>query len=79
MKHYVVQTVFTRDGKEPLVSYWYGPDQGWGTTAGPLFDPFGEIATFTSRDHAERALKKIFGTVAAAKRRGYKIVTDPRD
>lgn len=77
-KSYVVQTTYSPEGKPPLVSYWYGPDHGWGTTAGPLSDQYGEIAAFTSRDHAERALKKVFGTLAEAKRRGYKVVADPR-
>lgn len=78
MKRYVVQTTYVREGKDPLVSYWYGPDRGWGTTAGSLSDKYGEIATFTSRDHAERALKKVFGTLAEATRRGYAVVPDPR-
>lgn len=77
-KSYVVQTTYSPEGKSPLVSYWYGPDSGWGTTAGPLSDAYGEIATFTSRMAAVRALKRVFGTLAEAERRGYAVVPDPR-
>lgn len=59
------------DGWE-LVTWWYGPDHGWGTTSGSREDS--TVALFTSRLATENALRTVFRTMAEAKRRGYRIV-----
>lgn len=51
-----------------LTFYWYGPGSGWGTTSGPRE----HAATFTTKGLAEAALRRVFGTLAEAKRRGYR-------
>jgi hypothetical protein len=55
--------------------YWYGPAHGWGTTSGALDDY--ATARFPNRIAAERALRKTFGSMAEARRRGYRIIVDP--
>jgi hypothetical protein len=78
VKRYVVRadrTVPARDGGTVEMShYWYGPDHGWGTTSGARADY--AVATFPSRLAAENALRKVYGTVAEAKRQGYKVVPE---
>jgi hypothetical protein len=58
----------TYKGKErDVVTFWYGPDHSWGTTSGSR----DHAATFPHRVAAEDALRSVFGSVAAAHRRGY--------
>lgn len=77
MKRYVVRVDHTypdKDGGEPrtLTTYWFGPDHGWGTTSGGRTDY--AVVTFPSRLAAENALRKVYGSVAESKRRGYAVV-----
>ena len=59
-----------RIGDRELVGYWYGPEWTFGTTSGGLDG----AATFTTKGLAEAALRRTFGTLAYAKRRGYRPV-----
>lgn len=68
---YVVEVVGRVSAGHEVHSFWFGPAHGWGTTSGPIDDY--SVANFTSRDHAERALKKVYGSMAEAKRHGYRI------
>jgi hypothetical protein len=70
VRRYLVQAVHR--SMPDVVSCWYGPRHGWGTTSGPLADA--AVARFSSRAAAQNALRSVFGTLAAAKRRGYRIV-----
>lgn len=70
---YIVIASHPRTDREPIVTYWYGPDHGWGTTSS---SDKTHAARFLSRDQAERALKKVYGTMAEARRHGYSIKQD---
>jgi hypothetical protein len=59
-----------------VISYWYRPRHGWGTTAGAFTDA--AVARFSSWAAAENALPTVFGTLAEATPHGYRIVSDPR-
>lgn len=69
---YIVTVTAFRPGGRDIVTYWFGPNHGWGTTSGPR----DSAAVFPHRVAAEDALRSVFGSVAAARRRGYKVVAD---
>lgn len=69
---YVVVVDHVRPDRETLHSYWYGPKHGWGTTAGGAGDR--SVALFVSRSKAEDALRAVYGNLAEAQRRGYRVV-----
>lgn len=50
--------------------YWYGPDEGWGTTSSTdLRDP--RVARFPTSKAANDALRRTFQTLPAARHRRY--------
>lgn len=50
-----------RDRTEaPHVSWWYGPDHGWGSTFGPLDFC---VAKFPTRKAAEAAWRSVYGSL----------------
>ena len=74
LQYVVTVTSPMPEGRPDHVSYWYGPDHGWGTTSGPRESA--GVMRFPHRVAAEDALRSVFGSVAAANRRGYKAVAD---
>jgi hypothetical protein len=73
VRRYLVQAIHR--SMPHVISHWYGPRHGWGTTSGPLADS--AVARFSSRAAAENALRSVFGTLAEAKRRGYASCSTP--
>lgn len=69
---YIVTVTSRTERGGEIVTYWYGPRSGWGTTSGPR----DSAAVFPHRVAAEDALRSVFGSVAAARRRGYKAIAD---
>lgn len=72
MRQYIVVSTHEREGRPSIITYWYGPKHGWGTTSGSSIDD-SAVAKFTSRDHAERALRSVYGSLAEAKRHRYQV------
>ena len=71
-ERYVVAVAPPRIGLP--TAYWYGPDEGWGTTsATDLRDT--QVARFPTSKAANDALRRVFGTLPAARARRY--VTEP--
>jgi hypothetical protein len=70
---YIVTRDITLPSGRVDTGYWHGPRDLFGTTSSPHRSA---AATFPHRVAAEDALRSVFGTVAAAKRRGYKVVAD---
>jgi hypothetical protein len=56
VRRYLVQAIHR--SMPHVISYWYGPRHGWGTTSGPLADS--AVARFSRRAAAENALRSVF-------------------
>lgn len=69
---WVVESRHMLTGKDGVarehITYWYGPDHGFGTTSGALES---SAPVWPTRKAAEQALRKTFGSLTVAARRGY--------
>lgn len=53
----------------PMITYWYGPIDGWGTTGSAWLDR--KVRVWPTRFAAESAMRQIFGQPRFWVRRGY--------
>jgi len=59
-KGWVVAHTYVAPSGRALTSWWFGPDQGWGTTYGGLAHPGPQV--WRTKHDAEMALRAVYGT-----------------